>query len=306
MISKATFIKSLNPQKIRRRQQVVKFIKQYKKRGLKISKNEQGKVLNFTYLTITNRASFSMIETSLSTYFKRCTIFPSEIVIVSDGSWSLDVGVEYFSKYNLNFKFEDWSDCAEYHKRQGRDTLVQWAEKHIWGKKMCAIMKYSEKQATLFADPDVLWYNTPLSIEDIERDFILKSSIDNSHNYDQDLIQELNLHDLYRVPPINCGVVLAKGNLLEQSSNIIEKSLFKQANNPGKFAEQTIIAIMVHEFGETWSEKEITASIDDIISPIFDISNYSTTLIARHYVWAMTWMYWRDAFFVKVKQNIIL
>ena len=39
-----------------------------------------------------------------------------------------------------------------------------------------------------------------------------------------------------------------------------------ESKTPGKFAEQTIFAMMIYEFGETWEENQISAGIDDILS----------------------------------------
>ena len=170
-----------------------------------------------------------------------------------------------------------------------------FGQKNIFGgKKMSAILMHAEDSLVLFSDPDVLWYKSPIHSKFLENDLILKISKDNSHNYDTELINKLDLHYLYNLPPINCGVILAKGNLYRDSSEIIKKSIKHESLNPGKFAEQTIFALMIKEIGQIWENEEITANIDDVLSPIFKRSSYTKELIARHYVWKLSWMFWRD------------
>ena len=46
-------------------------------------------------------------------------------------------------------------------------------------------------RSNYFADPDVLWFKTPFDEEIRKSDFKLKISIDNSHNYDEVLSEEI-------------------------------------------------------------------------------------------------------------------
>jgi hypothetical protein len=296
MISKKEFIASVSTKADRRDKylpRILKSIAKLKKTNFAVKKKTE----DFVYITICRKDAFDMVRYSIHSFYKHCDFLPKKIIIVSDGSWVEKEGSEYFSKYNLDLCFDNWRNCADYHKDNGQIHLYEWAKKHIWGKKMAAILKYSEAGATLFADPDVLWFKTPFYDEIRKSDFKLKISIDNSHNYDEVLVNKLNLSSLYNLPPINCGIVLAKGNLLECSSEAIRDAISLEAQTPGKFAEQTIFAMMIREFGETWDENQISAGIDDILSPILVRSSYSPDLIARHYVWLMRWLFWKDILF---------
>lgn len=296
MISKKDFIASVIDKADRRNNylpRILKFIVKLKRTKFNISKE----TADFTYITICRKDAFDMVRYSLHSFYRHCDYIPKKIVIVSDGSWIEKEGISYFSKYNLNISYDTWENCAVHHRNAGRFHLYEWATKHIWGKKMASILKYSENGATLFADPDVLWFKSPFDNEILKKNCILKTSIDNSHNYDEVLIDKLKLSFLYDLPPVNCGIVLAKGNLYDISSNGIREAIEAEAQTPGKFAEQTIFALMVNEFGDKWTEDEISASIDDILSPVFVRSHYSSALIARHYVWSMRWLYWKDILF---------
>jgi hypothetical protein len=297
MISKKEFISNIIVQANRRNHHVpriLSFIVNLTKREKIIAQNE---VADFYYLTICKKSAFNMIWHSINSLIEHSKFLPKKIIIVSDGSWSEREGELYFSNFNLDISFDNWEKCALFHRNKGRRSMYNWATKQIWGKKMAVILKYAEECPVLFADPDVLWFNSPFDIDILKTNKILKTSIDNSHNYDEILIDKLNLEYLYELPPVNCGVVLAKGNLFDICSKKIITSIDEEALSPGNFAEQTIFAMMVYEFGETWPEEEITACIDDILSSILIRSKYSTKLIARHYVWYMSWLFWRDLLF---------
>jgi len=130
--------------------------------------------------------------------------------------------------------------------------------------------------------------------KDYSKEYLIKLSQDNSHNYDTELIKKMNADFLYQSPPVNCGIVLIKGDMFALS-NTISQAITLESKTPGSFSEQTLLALIVKEFGEVWPEEEITTTIADILSPIFKISKYPPALKARHYVWNLKWLYWRDA-----------
>ena len=103
----------------------------------------------------------------------------------------------------------------------------------------------------------------------------------------------MNADFLYQSPPVNCGIVLIIGDMFALSKTI-SQAITIESQTPGSFSEQTLLALIVQEFGEVWPEEEITTTIADILSPIFKISQYPPTLKARHYVWNLKWLYWRD------------
>jgi hypothetical protein len=248
---------------------------------------------SFCYLTICNKESISMVRVSLYSFLKHNNKKPEKVIIISDGSWDPVKGKTFFSDFKIPFVFENWDVSADYHLKRNRNSLYNWAEKQIWGKKFSAITQYAESSLVIFSDPDVLWYKNLIPEEDFAKESILKISMDNSHNYDTELIKKMQAEYLFDLPPVNCGIVLIKGDLYKLSAKMHE-AVDLEADNPGKFSEQTIFALLISEFGQLWSSNEITAGISDIFSPLFKISNYSEELVARHYVWKLKWLYWRD------------
>jgi hypothetical protein len=233
-----------------------------------------------------------MVRASLYTLYKNADLLPESIVIVSDGSWDPCVGVDYFKKYTLPIECVKWETSASYYQEKC-PSLTAWANKHIWGKKMTAILYYSESKKVLFSDPDVLWFGNPFSEMELS-DTCFKVSVDNSHNYDNACIKELGLTSLYDTPePSNCGVVFIHGGLSLLDADALE-CIDYEANHAGPFAEQTVFALMDRKFDNRWEMKEISSEISDVkhffsLKPI--ISN--KTMIARHYLWMLKWIYWR-------------
>ena len=175
-------------------------------------KNNLGKTADFTYLTICRQSDFDMVAASLYTLFKTSEFLPNNIAIVSDGSWLPEVGEKYFRKHGVNITCVEWQKCADFYSKTC-PSLKKWAEGHIWGKKMAAILYFSETQKVLFSDPDILWYKTPLTSLELDN-CKFKVSIDNSHNYDDEFIKACGFECLYdRDEPINCGAVYIHGGL---------------------------------------------------------------------------------------------
>lgn len=191
-----------------------------------------------------------------------------------------------------------WDMCASYYQTSC-PSLYKWAKRHIWGKKMAAILFYSEQYKVLFSDPDILWFGTPLSEAELET-CKLKLSIDNSHNYDDTFIKECGFERLYDTSePINCGAVFISGGLSLLSKEAL-KCIDYEAEHCGPFAEQTVFAIMDLDFNCRWSMKQITSEINDMIQSFFSKTIKYDNMIARHYLWRLKWIYWKDFFLMRI------
>ena len=247
---------------------------------------------DFIYTTICSKNSFDMVLASLYSLFKNSKILPRKIIIVSDGSWNENDGKAFFYKYKLPISFLSWRDCASYYVEKCPE-LLKWAEKQIWGKKMAAILYLSEKNKVLFADPDVLWYASPLTDADINK-CIFKVSVDNSTNYDQQCLRTCNLDSLISREPINCGVVYITGGMQILNSESLNCIKY-ESENPGSFAEQTVFAALDLKFNNRWKMSEITSEIDDLFEYMpFRKNIHYDGMIARHYLYALKGIYWKE------------
>lgn len=257
--------------------------------------------LKYTYITICNLSSLDMVKASLYSFFKNSEKLPERIVIVSDGSWSSKQGCDYFKKYNLDVECIQWDECSDYF-RESCISLTDWANKQIWGKKMASILYFSEKGPVLFADPDILWYSTPIDESDIENtDF--KISMDNSHNYDFKCLDALKINYLTDYAPINCGVVFMNFGI-DKLTEIERDIILYESNYPGSFAEQTLFAQIASRKLNLWEMTEISSEIKDVVYPIYKKTIKYPDMIARHYLWRLKWIYWKDYLRILMKPNL--
>lgn len=235
-----------------------------------------------------------MVEASLYSLYRNSELVPSRVVIVSDGSWEPEYGKQYFRKRGLQVECLTWNHCADFY-RESLPELTTWAQKHIWGKKMAAILYLSETDRVLFSDPDVLWYGSPLRPEECQStDF--KISIDCCHSYDPHFIKASGSEYLYdTADPINCGVVYIHGGAKMLNDKALACIRY-QSEHCGNFAEQTVFAIMDQQYDNRWSREEVISAIDDMVQPFFSKTIMYSNTIARHYLWRLKWIYWTEYF----------
>lgn len=292
MISQEDFIKSVQGKKEKIQGRFVRIIRHIN--GLvpynfKINKNY---LTNYVYLTICRSSDFDMVLASVYTLYKNSKMSPNKIIVVSDGTWDASEGADFFGKYNINVETVMWDTCASFYA-ETCPNLQKWANGHIWGKKMAAILYFSEKYKVLFSDPDILWFNTPITKKELEN-CKLKLSIDNSHNYDDNFIREKGCEYLYDTQePINCGAVFINGGLSILSKKALE-CIDYESTHFGNFAEQTVFALMDIDYNYHWSMNQITSEISDLLYPFFSKTIYYEGMIARHYLWRLKWIYWKD------------
>lgn len=256
---------------------------------------------DYAYLTISRKRGLDMVAASLYSLYKNSKYIPSKVIIVSDGSWEPEYGVKYFAKRGLKVECIKWDVCADYYKDKIPDLQI-WASKHIWGKKMASILYVSENHNTLFSDPDVLWYGTPLRAEEWETSNF-KISIDCCHSYDPHFIKYTGSEYLYDTPdPINCGVVYIHGGLKMLNDKAVECIRY-QAEHCGNFAEQTVFAIMDRQYDNRWSREEVISAIDDVVHPFFSKTIIYPNTVARHYLWRLKWIYWTEYFRMRLSSK---
>lgn len=298
MISQDKFIKQVMGKKEVSQHRFVKCLRLFNSIfPVKIKSNPE-KLKDFIYLTICRKSDFDMVIASLYTLYKYSSILPCNVVVVSDGTWQTKKGVAYFKKRGIEVKCVQWEECASFYK-DSCPSLKKWAEGHIWGKKMAAILYFSEKNKVLFSDPDILWYNTPLS-EDELTSCKLKLSIDNSHNYDDEFVKSHGFERLYNTEePINCGAVFIHGGLSLLSAEALECVEY-EGMHCGKFAEQTVFAVMDLTYNCRWSMKQITSEISDLLNSFTSHTIHYDCMIARHYLWRLKWIYWKDYFKARI------
>ena len=74
-----------------------------------------------------------------------------------------------------------------------------------------------------------------------------------------------------------------------------------EAEHCGKFAEQTVFAIMDFYYNNRWSMEQITSEISDLLKSFFSKTIFYDNMIARHYLWRLKWIYWKDLTKMRLK-----
>jgi len=258
---------------------------------------------NFYYVTIAHRKDFELIRYSLVSLLAAFESLPKKVIIASDGTWEPDELTEYIQFWPGELSVIHWKEVLPYHLEHQRTELIEYAEKIIWGRKLALMLKYAELGPTLFADTDVLWFKDISSEFDSSAEVQLKISLDNSYNYNMKLLQDLGRMDLLKKPPVNCGVVLLKGDLLA-ASPLMQSAVAHEAEEPGRFSEQTVLALASYEMGSFWGQDEVRNDLSDMFWPI--LSSYSNgayqNCFAKHYVWTLKWQFWRDVYMYHLKR----
>lgn len=233
-----------------------------------------------------------MVAASLYSLYRNAERIPNKVYLVSDGSWAPEIGERYFAQYKLPLECLTWKTCADHYAETCPDLTI-WAQRHIWGKKMAAILYCSENRAAVFSDPDVLWYQSPLKGQE-ETAVPFRISIDNSLSYDQACLKALHLEYLNeREVPVNCGIVYIKGGL-ELLNEEAHRIITYQAEHCGPFAEQTVFAAMDAQYDSRWSESEVRSDLEGALHPFFGKVTQTEQLIARHYLWFLKPLYWKE------------
>lgn len=294
MISQEKFINESKGRKVRLQNYFVKVMRLICKYIPLSFARHKKKTGNYVYMTICRACDFDMVKCSLYSLYKYSEFVPKSIIVVSDGSWKLSEGMKYFSRFNLNIEFISWNVCSEYYS-DICPPLNDWANKHIWGKKMASILFCSESNNILFSDPDILWFNTPITEQELNN-LKFKISIDNSHNYDMEFIKKYNYTKLLETNyPINCGAVYISGGYKVLPNDALT-CIEYEALHPGRFAEQTVFAIADLHYNSRWAMNEITSEISDLLTSFTGKTIRYPNMIARHYLWRLKWIYWKDFF----------
>ena len=62
---------------------------------------------------------------------------------------------------------------------------------------------------------------------------------------------------------------------------------------------QRVLNVEYLKYKNVWAENEISASISDMLQPYFKVNHYPLGFIARHYLFVLKWIYWKD-FLMKI------
>ena len=254
-------------------------------------------LLGIPLVTMTGRDHLLMLEQTLFTIAVHWKLIPN-VVAVSDGSLSLSQIQEKLSWWPAGLDVMEWQELRDFHKEKGRFELAEYAEKHIFGRKLCVTLAMAEKTRVLWCDCDILFFSDFSALIDTRPHDgpLLHTAEDGIYSYDERLMKG-KLEHLYSRPPVNAGLVLCEGNLYDSCAlrGLINDGMLHCMD----FTEQTIIAEAAFQVGSiAWNIEMIRMFDDDelTIRPTYLGKNW----VARHYVFPIRHLFWHDALAVRL------
>lgn len=214
-----------------------------------------------------------------------------EIIIISDGTPIDDIRSQLLV-WPKKMDFIYWKEAALYYESTGDAELTKYATDELWGKKYVSILYCATKYPILYSDTDILWYADIGNYLPAQQP-VLKMCQDIENCYSGKLLQELQLDELNKTPPLNAGLIYANGNF---SGYPGWKALCKYlADKPDNRTEQTAFAVLNNYYNpdKTFLLTEVLIKIDDAYGFKFTGRQYKQ-IIARHYVNMKTTAFWRD------------
>lgn len=226
---------------------------------------------------------------SISLYWSRLP----EVTVINDGSIKQADIERQLAWWPGDLKLTHWKDYQEYHRQRGRAALVEYAEKSPFGRKLSAMLAWSETGQTFWCDCDLLFYTdfVPfLTKPQVSSPFLLATQ-DWIYAYDEHLLAA-GLSYLLDRPQVNSGVCLFEGNLYRDCQ--LEPLIRLAAVQYNWFTEQTIIAHALYQVGRIEWPLEIIRVFDDDKFSILPTYLHQRW-IARHYTNNIRHLFWRDA-----------
>ncbi len=255
--------------------------------------------LNLTFLTMCGTKYLGLLQECLLSLYNSWSSIP-KLQIVSDGTLTQSILDQALAWWPGTKSLSTSEQSISYHRQLGRESLAQFAENNILGKKLACIIEFSEQGETLWCDTDILWFkeleNFPAVAENSLP--ILKATMDYKQSYDENLIIQGNLGHLNISPFINSGLMYIKGDILPHCNlNHLIELASKQSN---WVSEQTIFAEATYQLGKNlWTTEEIICFDDDKWSLFPQYAG--KPWMARHYAGPTRHLFWRDALALRLK-----
>jgi len=248
---------------------------------------------DFVLLSMTGARHLEYLVESLHSLCLSWSSVP-QVKIVTDGSVSKEAVVGALGFYPAPVVVETFVSVATRFSEQGGAKLLQFAKRHVLGRKLLVILAHSyDAKPHLWSDADILWFND-LPSDSVQAAITtgLALSSDIYPSYDGGMLE---FRPLLNSPPYyNSGLVMV-ANLTASSIGDIQDLLSLACDQPGHFSEQTILASLAQERGApAWTLDEVFINNGDEhripLRPTFTNQSWS----ARHYATALK-QFWRDA-----------
>jgi hypothetical protein len=253
---------------------------------------------DLTFVSMCGGKHLGLLQECLLSLYDAWSILP-KLHIVSDGSVTISELQQALRWWPGTKTFSLWEESVAYHNERGRQSIVEFAQSNIMGKKLAIILKAGEQGPTLWCDSDILWFKEFSSIpkhDETSNLPVLKISEDYQPSYDPRLI-EYGLRHLDCPPYRNAGLLYIQGELLKHCN--LQPLLDLAAEQPCNDAEQTTFAEANYQLNSgIWLRDEIACFSDDreVNLPRYGGKNW----VARHYVGPVRHLFWRDALLLRL------
>lgn len=243
-------------------------------------------------ITMTGKGILNMTRLSVLSIAKSWSMLP-RLIITTDGTISTREVRERLSFWPGELIVHDWDITEKYHMAKGRVNLLEYAGKHIMGRKMAVILHQAALNPVVWIDSDVLFYNDFLTHIPNCQGFFCGGSEEAFSVYDERALQFFN-NDLNKRYKFNAGMLfIGGGDICERFE--LERLLHGLADYTHYFTEQTTFAhIASQSLGIIWPMNVIKNfnSDNQQIAPM-----PKKNIVARHYTINVRHLFWRDAFF---------
>jgi hypothetical protein len=197
------------------------------------------------------------------------------------------------------YTIKTWKEHADNYRAKGAINLAEFADGHLYAKKLISVLGEAEIRPTIYCDTDVLWFGEPrLPARTPPGGFAFRMATDNSHCYTMSLVRYFQRQDLIEKPPFNAGVLYMSGSLLDHYPDYEDMMAMFKLFVEDLFPEQLAFALIADKLGDRWSLDEIILDTRDIHWPWIPQYFFSGNHFARHHVLTKKSWFWRDALFI--------
>lgn len=249
------------------------------------------------YVTMVGKPHALLLRESLLSVCRTWSRIP-RLTVVSDGSWKAQEIQDFLAWWPQPVVCEEPPAILGRATTEESADLRKLAAAHPLGLKLATLAVHSAQHRFIFVDSDVLFFQDPLpwiSVHNWEQS--PAASVEPHGSFSRSLAEAI-CGAVLTPPFINSGFVLI-GRPLSKSA-LWPLLLRKAAETPSEeFNEQTIIACLVRQDGQTISQDRFLNRFDDGEAIFPRLSRNGG---ARHYVRYLRHLFYRDALLLRVQR----
>ena len=165
-------------------------------------------------------------------------------------------------------------------------------------------MHCGAKQPVLYADSDILWFNSPKEIDGVDdQKPQIKMCEDIGYFYTDKILKAIDEEKCFSNTPFNSGVVYLNGEFSSFHKWNALCNFLGTNKELGWFSEQTSFAVLKNNFrpDNYFKLTEILIKVDDEFS-LKNTRKSHPEILARHYVNVKGTTFWRDFVYMMLRK----